>query len=181
MREKLGQSDVEDLSAFLDGLLDADRAAQVEDLIRNDPAWQAEWNQLQALDSVLDVYDVPAPPDDLAGRIVEFVRARTWHRKVLRWVWPVAGAAAAAAIIIIAMTVGTTGPETVSPEPKTVVDRPGPDPVSPAPRTLVKKPTSAEVEQAIVEHFDFVRDMDVLENYETLKAIERIELASRGS
>ena len=160
MREKLGQSDFEDLSAYLDGQLDADRAAGVAELIRTDPAWQAEWDQLQALDNVLDLYDVPAPPDDLAGRICESVRARTRRRKVLRWVWPAAGAAAAAAaaIIIIATTAGT-----------------------PAPKAVVENPVPADVEEAIIEHFDFVRDMNVLENYETLKAIERIELASRGS
>ena len=160
MQQKLGQTDFEDLSAYLDGQLDADRKGTVEELIRSDPTWEAECNQLQALDKILDVCDVPAPPNGLAERILERVRTKTARGKVLRWVWPLAGAAAAAAIIVVA----------------TILNGPA------KPKDIAKSPVVPEdgVEQAIIEHFDFVRDLNVLENYETLEAIERIELASRG-
>lgn len=161
MSKTLGQSDFEDLSAYFDGQLDADRTAAVGELIRTDPVWQGEWDQLQAIDRVLDTCDIPAAPSDLDDRILEFVRTRARRRKVLRWVWPLAGAAAAAAIIIVA----------------TVLNGPG-TPTQPE-LPIAGKPDAAEVERAIIEHLDFVLDLNVLENYETLEAIERIELANR--
>ena len=152
MNRALEQSDFEDLSAYFDGQLDADRTAAVAELIRSDPVWQAEWDRLQAIDRILDACDVPAAPSDLDDRILGFVRSRARRRKVLQWVWPAAGAAAVAAAIIIVA---------IATEPKLPVA--GFD----------------DVDQAIVENLDFVRDLDVLENYETLEAIERIELANR--
>lgn len=167
MPQKLEQSDFEDLSAHLDGRLDSARSADVEDLIQSDSAWGAAWRELQALDRVLDVYDIPSPPSGLADRVLESVRTRARRRRALRWVWPAAGAAAAAAVIVVAMLLSSARP----------------DPNAPP---VVKKTPDVElspqgVDQAIIESLDFVRDMDVLENFETLEAIERIEVASRGS
>jgi len=166
MQQELRQADVEDLSAYLDGELEADRRAAVEGLIRSDAAWRAERDRLEALDRVLEVYDVPAPPGDLAERVLGTVRVKVRRGKVLRWVWPLAGAAAAAAVILVAALLS-------APEPQ-------PTASTNTQHIAKKRPVPDEVEQAIVEHLRFVRDLDVLENYETLEAIERIELASRG-
>ena len=170
MRQKLEQSDLDDLSAHLDGQLDADRAAGVAELIRSDPAWREAWDQLWALDRMLDVYDVPPAPGGLDDRILESVRARVRRRKVLRRVWPLAGAAAAAAAVIVVLLVNSAQPGPGTRTPEATAQAPG-----------LVDPSPQEVEQAIIEHLDFVRDLNVLENYETLEAIERVELASRGN
>ena len=163
-------ADFEDLSAHADGQLDDDRAAVVEELIRTDAVWSAQWDRLQAVDRALDAYDVPAPPADLNDRILAGVRYRTRGRKlVFRLLVPLAGAAAAAAIILVAMTFGGNGDRTTpTHNGREIVEK-----------TPISRPD--DVEQAIVENLDFVRDLNVLENYETLEAIERLELASLGT
>jgi len=166
----------DDLSAHLDGQLPADRAVAVEELIRSDTAWGKAWNRMQADNADLDAYDVPAPPSDMADRIVASVTRKTHNRKLVFRLWaPLAGAAAAAAIIIVAVVLSTSN----APDPNgSGLVKKTPD--APAAPTVAPKAADA-VTQAIVEHLDFVRDLDVLENYETLEAIERLELASTES
>ena len=162
-------ADFVDLSAHADGQLDAERAAAVEELIRTDAVWGNQWNRLEAVDRALDAYDVPAPPAGLTGRVLAGVYYRVRGRKlVFRLLVPLAGAAAAAAIILVALIVGS-GEAT--------------SPASNGPQLVEKNPVSQpdDVEQAIIEHLDMVRDLNVLENYETLEAIERLELASLGT
>ena len=162
-------ADFEDLSAHVDGQLDGDRAAAVEELIRTDAVWSAQWDRLQAVDRALDAYDVPAPPADLNDRILAGVRYRARGRKlVFRLRVPLAGAAAAAAIILVAMIVGNGDRTTPTHNGNPLANK-----------TPISRPD--DIEQAIVENLDFVRDLDVLENYETLEAIERLELASLGT
>jgi len=163
LRETAG---FEDLSAYLDDQLPADRAAAIEELIRTDPAWGQAWQRLQALDADLDAYDVPAPPSGLADRIVGAVTRKTRNRKLVFRLWaPLAAAAAAAAIIVATVAFNTDkAPE---PNDKRIAEE--------------KVLPDDDVTEAIVEHLDFVRDLDVLEDFETLEAIERLEMASLGS
>ncbi len=163
--------DFADLSAHADGELDADRATAVEELIRTDAVWAAQWDRLQAIDRALETVDVPAPPAGLTDRILAGVNYRLRGRKlVFRLLVPLSGAAAAAAIILVALIAGSGDRTTPSPNGREIVEK-----------TPVSHPD--DVEQAIIEHLDMVRDLDVLENYETLEAIERLELeeASLGT
>ncbi|MGB2819471.1 MAG: hypothetical protein WBF17_00715, partial [Phycisphaerae bacterium] len=75
MTERLGHSDYDELSAYLDGELPAARAADVERLIREDHAWRRAHREMTAVSAALDSYTVPAPPGDLADRIVAGVAA----------------------------------------------------------------------------------------------------------
>ena len=162
----------EDLSAHLDGQLSAGRAAAVEELIRTDAAWGQAWDRLRTVDADLDAYDIPAPPTDLADRIVNAVNRKTRNRKLAFRLWaPLAGAAAAAAIIIVVMALNASkAPDNnISNVPKN------------APSDSPAHKRKDDVTQAIVEHLDFVRDLDVLEDFETLEAIERLEVASLES
>ena len=76
MNEHLGQSEFEDLSAWLDGELPSDRAAEVERLVREAPAWARAAEELRTLNEALDGYVVAAPDTHLARRILANLPAR---------------------------------------------------------------------------------------------------------
>jgi len=105
MSERLRQSDFEDLSAYLDGELPAERAAVVERLVTEDPAWRRAAGEVKALHQALESWAAPSSPEGLAERIIRGVR-RTGRPKpkvirVARWLVP---AAAAAILLVVALT-----------------------------------------------------------------------------
>jgi anti-sigma factor RsiW len=72
---KLGQADLDDLSAFLDGELPPGRAAEVARLIGEDEAWRDACAQLRAVQAALDAWTVPGAPEGLAERVLAGVGA----------------------------------------------------------------------------------------------------------
>ncbi len=76
MSGQLGQSDFENLSAWLDGELPPERAAEVERLVRENPVWRQAEQELCSLHEALDSYAAPAPAPGLARRILAGIPAR---------------------------------------------------------------------------------------------------------
>ena len=71
MSERLErQSDLEQLSAWMDGELDAPAAEGVARLVREDPAWRAAWEEFRAVDWALDLCPPVGPRRDLTEEIV---------------------------------------------------------------------------------------------------------------
>ncbi len=64
----------EDLPAYLDGELDADRRGDLETAIRADADLAREAAELAALDEVLDAWGAPRAPDALAEKVIAYVR-----------------------------------------------------------------------------------------------------------
>ena len=171
MNGKLGQSDTDDLSAWLDGEAPADRAAEVERLIRDDETWRQAHREMLAVDAALDSYTVPAASPDLAERILAGVHRQAGRSKVLRiaaWLGPVA---AAAAILLVAFLVLQGPDKPLAPDPRTA-------------RTELERSEAfqgvpnverAALEEETIRHLSFLRDYDVAEEFETLEAIERLE------
>ncbi len=96
MNNKLTESEFEDLSAWLDGELDSVRAAEVAQLVENDPAWTKACHELRNLDNSLDAWPVPAVPEKLARYIITDAKIppRSTLNRILHWATPAAAAAA---------------------------------------------------------------------------------------
>ena len=162
----LTQDDFDDLSALLDGELSPRRAGEVEGLVQSDPHWRAAWQELQAVDEALDAYGVPAAPRDLPERIIAAARRLGRTRPVIlriaRWAGP-AAAAAAAIVIAVALASRTTPP--IKTEP--IVAEP---PVKAGPLDGLDKE-----DRFVVANLPFFKVFGVLENLDTLKAIEQLD------
>lgn len=177
VRPQLEQSDLEDLSAFLDGELAGDRLAEVRRLVQTDAAWRQASAELAALGDVLGTVQAPAHSDGLAERIKLSARrdAQSGARlRLVRWLAPLAAAAA------IVLAVFIYGPQANDPADK-VADTPGkigdaaPTGSPDADAATVALQGLAAEDQFVVENLEFVRDYSVLEDFETLQAIEEIE------
>lgn len=77
MTRKLTQAEWADLSAWMDGELSTDRAAEIESLVASDDAWGEALADLRSLDDALAPASAPAPPANLEQRVLEFVRENT--------------------------------------------------------------------------------------------------------
>jgi len=168
----LNDSDFEELSAFLDGRLDARRAAQIEDHLRSDPHWREALNGLGAVDRALETLSPPpAPPADLADRVIAGVRRRQ-RRGPWQWVIRIGGSlAAAAAVAVVAIVIAR--PAVPPPVRQAAAPK-----AAPTGQEATADSKDASTDAALL---DFFRDFDVVENFETLEAIERIETASQGT
>jgi len=97
------QSDLEQLSAWMDGELPSDQADHIAKLVEQDDDWRAAYEQFCAVDQVASMLaGTITPPKDLPERIIRTVYRRRRIIKVLRIAAPVA----AAACILIALWVG---------------------------------------------------------------------------
>jgi hypothetical protein len=181
MDEEVSKDDLENLSAWVDGELDERQAADVERAVRAGGAMGRARREMQALDRLLDRYDVPEPPADLAERIIDNVRSARRAPRVVRLArWLVPAAAAAAAIVVAAVLL--SGPRQ---EP----DGPIAGPVGPAEQlTTAKVLASATPEEQrllaedfAAENLDMLRNYDVLVLWDTLEEIEKIEAADSGT
>ncbi len=179
MNRKLTQDEFDDLSAWLDGELPTDRAGEVERLVREDAAWSRAAAELEATDRALDAWTVPAPPADLAERIVESCSARRRRTIVFRWI--AAGAAAAAIVVAaVALTyVARRGAPAPSEDRIARTDDATDGANQEAPPAPGTKVVDAHLEgvregdRFVVENLDFFRNYDVLVNLETIEAVER--------
>jgi anti-sigma factor RsiW len=169
VNKQLWQSELEDLSAFIDGELPDERAAEVQRLVDAEPAWQAAWQDMTAVDAAMDAYDAPAAPPDLAARISASVRQAAPARSPLvYWLAPLAAAAAIVLAVLVYHSI--TGQQTGNGTGPIVNVTPSPAPVDEA----------REVDQFASENFDFVKELDVLNNFDTIKAIDKVEEESNG-
>ena len=177
---ELSAGDLEDLSASMDGELAGERAAEVARLVRDDPLWRRTHGELAATEALLDTYTVPAAPSDLADRVLIRTRRASRRSQVFRAAAWVGSAAAAAAVLLAAFMLW--GRSTEAPRPQPLVTR-----------TIEKELEASQafgdvplaerpkLEEVVVEHFNtdivrgFLRDYDVIEEFETLEAIERLE------
>jgi anti-sigma-K factor RskA len=192
----LTQHDLEDLSALLDGELPAARARELRERIRADGRWQAAWEELTATDRALDAWRVPQPAADLPERIIRGTRklyppqpvypparGRTRQPPVVRFIrWAGVATAAAAAAAAIAFTVAhlvrpseTTEPTEQTPvvvEPESGQGRDDP---------LRQVAAVPEPDRPAVMMLGMFHDLDVLENLETLQAVERLDRGKTGT
>ena len=173
---ELTESEFEDLSASVDGELPPGRAEEVRRLIETDAAWAHARRELELLDDALDAFETPAPPGRLADLVVVDVRRRhATRRKRIRLGAVAAGVSAAAAIVMISLTVYFARLQQDRPagtQPPVVTA------AAQANELLADIPAS---DRFVVENLDFFRDMDVVDNYDTLVAIEALESHGNGS
>lgn len=165
MTAGLQQADYDDLSAYLDGELDSERAAEVARLVRDDPVWRTAYTELSALDAAMDAWTVPAPPEGLAEEILANVRRRAHRPLLLRtaaWLGPFAAVAAVALLAVAIMNRPSS-------------DAPGRELGSSRALAPVPKAERADVERMIVENLGFFSDYEVLEEMETLRALDQLE------
>jgi len=155
MSERLRQSDFEDLSAYLDGELAAERAALIERLVAEEPAWRRAAEEVQALHRALETWPAPKTPEGLCERIVRGVRLAGRPRpriiRLARWLVP-----AAAAAILLVVTLTRQG----RPAPKA---DPGGSIVDSALRSVPAK------DRFVVEHLEF------FQNYELYSVVAKNE------
>jgi hypothetical protein len=101
--------DTSDLSAWLDGELDDDAAALLEEQLALDPTLKAELDELEAVVAFVRERAPVHAPDGFTARLLDRVdaeedrRARGWRRPFgVPWEGWAAGLAAAAAILLVA-------------------------------------------------------------------------------
>lgn len=166
MKAGLTQSEFEELSAYLDGELDSQAADRAARRIELEPAWAQAFARLRAVDAALDGYSVPAPSGDLAERICANVRqAQATKARIVRWLAPLAAAAA----IVLAVLAYQSLKSMSSPS--------APSPVAVDPQQPIDEALAGldQPDRFAVENMDFFRDYEVLENYDTLQAIDKLE------
>jgi anti-sigma-K factor RskA len=169
MANELTQSDLEQLSAYLDGELEAEQARQVEAMLAGDGRWQRAARELKALDETLDQWTAPPAPAGLAERIIAASRqekqAPALVIRLVKYLTPVAAAAAVA----VAYLAFFNHPQTNTPATET---------------PIVSAADKAAVDGLVVEHLDFFKQYRSLETIShndtvvdeaTLKAIDHIE------
>lgn len=168
VNEELTQFEQEELSAYFDAQLDQARADEIRQLIHTDNTWKRAYEQMTEVDGLLDLVDVPSVPADLAERIVADVRSR--ERGLLihlrRLARPLAAAAAIALVVIVGWQIEQARRGAGVEVAKPIVTE---SPVIAELKDLPKE------DQFAVQNLDFVRDYDVLENFETIQAIEKLE------
>ena len=151
MKRALEQSELEDLGAYLDGELAPEQAQRVQQLLAQDPAWQEAAGRLKSLDEALGLYDVPACDNGLSERIIANVRKAgrvSPAIRIIRWVAPLAAAAA----IVLAVLIG-----------------------NPWQTTKMTPSAGPSLETFTVENLDFFKDYNVLCNYDTLQALDDLD------
>ncbi|MFP4355325.1 MAG: anti-sigma factor family protein [Phycisphaerae bacterium] len=159
MNDQLRQSEFEQVSAYFDGQMTAEQAQAFEQTLSQRPDLAKALNQLRRLDQAMDSWKVPAGDADLACRVLAGVRrSRTVTPVILRLVrW--GGAVAAAAAIVVAALVWTAPEKAVKPG----------EPVAGNP------PAGEVVEDLCVRNLDMIENYQVLVDFDTLEAIDRIE------
>jgi hypothetical protein len=93
------QVDWQELSAFMDGELSAERAGEIARLLASDGGWAEAYRQLQAVHASLDLLRPEPMRADLTDRIVRAAGRRSRTLFVIR----LAGAAAAACLVAAAV------------------------------------------------------------------------------
>jgi len=179
MTDKLGQSDRQDLLAYLDGELSGPRAEQIAHMVEQDTDWRSAAEEHHRLNDLLDAYTVTPPGGDLSERIIGNVRvAGARPAKIIRFARIAAPLAAAAAVLIaVVLWHGLRQPPNTSGNQTNVVN--ATDPLA----------GLAEADKFVVKNLDFFQNYALCEvmasneqilDLETLDAIDRLESRSRG-
>lgn len=159
-RQNLTPEDWQDLNAWLDGELDNARNQEIQQKVRNCPTWARAFRELQRVDEIVEEWQAPAPSPSLESRIIYATRRRAGILKVVRYFVPLAAAAAVVIVALLSYVAYTFTPGQ-SREPASLV---------------TQAPDSPRVDDSfIVENLDFISTYDVVINFETLQAIEKIE------
>ncbi len=175
MSFSLAQSELEQLTAYLDGELPPQEAQQVRQLIDSDPAWADAYRQMNSLSAAMDLVQVPAVRAGLADEIVAKVQARgpATPVRVIRLLVPLA---AAAAIVVAALVAYPKFFKPAGPDGGTQVVKRGLKEKDPGQKAIDDALVNlTQEDQFVVENLDVFRDYDVLDNYETLQAIDKLE------
>jgi len=117
----LSDDDWAEITAYLDGELDAKRSRAVESRISKDAAVRAEVEALRKTWQMLDYLPQPAPSTTFASRTLEKVsvlRPAVIKTKEPRFRIPWAFAACWAAAVLIAGSIGFTGVSLLAPRPQ---------------------------------------------------------------
>ncbi len=174
MNDQLTQFELDQLSAWCDGELDAATAAEVEAKVASNPAWAAAYRQIVDLSRTMDAWGVQPPAADLAQRIIARVHEEPAPSRniVLRLVGVMSGMAAAAAIVVAIILSGNQGTQPTGGE--AVVIKHAEEAVK---TDLANVPKN---DQMVVENLDFFQNYSVATNYDTLEAIDRLETTTGG-
>ena len=165
MKGKAKQDGLDDLSAWLDGELEGERVERLRRAIDEDAELTEARRELCRLDDLLNRLSAPPPREGLAETIIASARQAKRRGPVvrtLRWLGPVA--AAAAVIIGIALHRGL---------------RPSPVKPTGGQPSAQKSPKKHDADGSIAKA-SFFADFNLLENYDTLEAIEQLESEGQG-
>lgn len=182
----LTESEIEDLSAYMDGELQPERAAAVERGFQTDVAWRETRRDFEEVDALLDCYTVPPTSAELTGRIMQAVQKHARRHKALRaasWLVP---AAAAAAMLLVGLAVFSSGwldrPETPiaggGQVTNTVIVEP--ELAQSAAFQAVPAEQRPALQEEIIRNLTFFNDYEVVADFETLQAIEQLDSEDRG-
>lgn len=185
MRE-LTESELENLSAYMDGELRSELTAEVAHNIQADAAWRQTRRDFQDVEGLLDHYTVPPASAELTGRIMSAVRRQQRSRQTLHVVRWLAPAAAAAAIIVVGLAVFGGGDWLSRPQTSGLVGsnivKIGPELAGSTAFKAVPVDQRPALQEEIIRHLNFFRDYEVVADVdmETLKAIEQLDSADQG-
>lgn len=167
---RLGQSELEQIVAWLDGELSLQEAGRVAARVQSHPAWSAAAREFRQLDQLLDGWQAPALPRDLTGKVLAKARRKPG---LPAWVRLMAPLAAAAAIVLIAVAFHAMRPAT----PATTGGAGTVAKANPAATDDLAR--VAQNDQFLVENLDLFQDYDVLKDFATLKAMDELERQSQ--
>lgn len=105
------QSDLDELSAWLDGELDPPSAERVARLVCSDPDWQATCEQFRAVSACMELLPPVGPARDLTDGIVRTARRRRRIGRAAGVLVPLAAAAGLAVAVMLAWPSRPAGPE----------------------------------------------------------------------
>ncbi len=177
---ELTEGELESLSAYMDGELRGDSAAEVAQSIEADAAWRQTRRDFQDVESLLDHYTAPPVSAELTGRIMSAVRKHARRRQVLRVVGWLAPAAAAAAIIIVGLAVLGGGDWLSQPHTPTIVKNIKLELDGSTAFKAVPVDQRPALQEEIIRHLNFFRDYEVVADFETLEAIEQLDSEDQG-
>jgi anti-sigma factor RsiW len=163
----LRQSEIDRISAFVDGELPPDQASETAKLIQTDPVWSAVANDFYQVDSLLETVPAPRLRRDLTQNILAQARRKPRRNPWIPWLAPLA----AAATIVVAVWLSQTGPMS-----------PPDDSGNLAVETYTLPAEADELirnlppeDQFVVENLDLFENYDVLIHYATLEALDQAE------
>ena len=148
------QSDLEQLSAWMDGELDPPAGESVARLVREDPIWRATWEEFQALDSALEACPPVRPRRDLTDLIVRAARRQRLWRRAVRIAAPLAAAAAVILAVYLAWPQEQTPPTALM--------------------ETVKNEIAEALQDVRQEDQLIVRKLSFFENYPEVKRYQRV-------
>lgn len=178
---KLQQSELEMLSAFMDGQVGDAQARELQRRIADDGAWAQAAQELRELNALLDTWQAPAVRPGLAGQIAHNAR-RQPRRRLAIPLW-ISGLSAAAALVIAFTVLVSSKPADHASQPPVVQAGPTETPKVHDALAGIDTP-----DQFIVENLGFFREMEYAQamaeaeiDPQTLDALDTLDRQGRGS